>query len=66
MDGDHQVFNRKAFVAMAKHWYVKLKEVGHGVLTTEYVGDKSREDVIKWFGLDQPDVEWYKLRCEEE
>lgn len=51
---------------MAKHWYVKLKEVWHGVLTTEYVGDKSREDVIKWFGLDQPDVEWYKLRCEEE
>lgn len=51
---------------MAKHWYVELKEVGHGVLTTEYVGDKSREDVIKWFGLDQPDVEWYKLRCKEE
>ena len=52
---------------MAKHWYAEIKEVGNDdVLKPEYVGDKSREEVIKWFGLDQPDVEWYKLRCEEE
>ena len=53
-------------MTMAKHWYVELKEVGHDVLTTEYIGNKSREEVIKWFGLDQPDVVWYKLRCKED
>ena len=45
-----------------KVWKVRIKEVGtDNVLTPCLVGDFDRDYVIRWFGLDLPDVEWYEL-----
>ena len=30
-------------------------------ITSELHGPYNREDVIKHYGLDEPDVEWYKI-----
>lgn len=49
-----------------KTWKVTLKEVGGSVLHPSLTGDFDRDYVIKWFGLDQPDVEWYELELVEE
>ena len=52
-----------------KSYKVTVKEVGRmAPLTTEYVGSKDRQEVIEFFGLDKPDVEWYELEekpCQE-
>ena len=46
---------------------VTVKEVGHDhPITTSYTGDVTREFIIDFFGLKQPDVEWYKIRIREE
>ncbi len=45
-----------------RHWKIRLKErtAGH-ILTPEYIGYSDREEVIKFFGLENPDVEWYEI-----
>jgi hypothetical protein len=49
-----------------KVWRVRLKEVGSdSILEPSLYGDFDRDYVIRWFGLDQPDVEWYELTEEE-
>ena len=49
-----------------KVWKVRLKEVGNDhILEPSLVKDCDRNYVIKWFGLDQPDIEWYEITCEE-
>lgn len=46
---------------------VTVKEVGHDhPVTTSYTGDVTSEFIIDFFGLTQPDVEWYKIRIKEE
>lgn len=53
-----------------KNYKVTVKEVGRmAPLTTEYVGPKDRQEVIEFFGLNKPDVEWYELEekpCQEQ
>jgi hypothetical protein len=45
-----------------KHWKVEAKEkFSDNILKPELHGYYSREDVIKFFGLDQPDIEWYNI-----
>lgn len=55
------------------HWEAEIKERGRdGILKPSYsIPDAEKENYdrsffVKFWGLDQPDVEWYKLRCEEE
>lgn len=45
-----------------KTWVIEAQEkwCDHPIRTT-YTGCFSREDVIKFFGLDQPDIEWYNI-----
>ena len=45
-----------------RHWRVTIKEraMSHPI-TTELHGCYDRQEVIKHFGLDEPDVEWYKV-----
>ena len=52
---------------MAKTFNVQVKEKGKdGILTPSYTGDVDREFVINFFGLREPDVEWYKIEVKEE
>ena len=45
-----------------KHWKAEIKEVGNDhILTPELHGDFDREYCIKFWGLEEADVEWYKL-----
>lgn len=51
-----------------RHRYEEtVKEVGYDHhITTSFTGDLTREFIIDFFGLTQPDEEWYKIRTEEE
>jgi hypothetical protein len=43
-------------------WKVTIKEkLMNRPIETTYTGDVDYEFVKKWFGCDQPDVEWYKI-----
>ena len=45
-----------------KRWQVTIKEKGNdNLLTPKLFGYYEREDVIKWFGLNDPEIEWYKI-----
>ena len=45
-----------------KHWKAEIKERGNShILTTELHADVDRKYCIDFFGLNEPDVEWYKL-----
>lgn len=47
-----------------KKFIVTIKEVNNpNLLTPEYWGcdTTTRSDIIKHFGLDEPDVEWYRI-----
>lgn len=45
-----------------KRWKVTVKEVGKIIpITTEYHGVIDRDGVIKFFGLENDDVEWFKV-----
>lgn len=48
-----------------KVWKVKFKERGHGICVRTVTGDLSRQDIIKWYGLTDDEVEWYELTMEE-
>ena len=45
-----------------RHWKVTIKEVAmkHSI-TTELHGYYDEDDVMDFYGLEQPDVEWYKM-----
>lgn len=50
-----------------KKFIIRIKEKGNDhVITTSYTGDRTREYVIKFFGLEGPDVEWYEIEEAEE
>lgn len=45
-----------------KKWKVTIKEVlMDKPITTTYTGDVDYDFVKKFFGCDQPDVEWYNI-----
>lgn len=49
-----------------RHFKITVKErsTGH-IVTPEFIGYKTREQVIEFFGLREPDIEWYKIEeCE--
>lgn len=45
-----------------RHWKIRVKERGSDhILTPEYIGYSDREEMIDFFGLENPDVEWYEI-----
>lgn len=43
-------------------WKVRFQEVGRKKIgETKHTGPHGREEVIKLFGLDGPDIMWYEL-----
>lgn len=46
-----------------KQYVAEIKEVGNNsVLTSSHTGrEMTREELIAFWGLDEPDVEWYHL-----
>lgn len=47
-----------------KTWKATIKERGRNhLLTPTYIGNVDREFLINFWGLKEPDVEWYKLEC---
>ena len=47
---------------MSKHFKIITKEVGRDKpIETEFVGDVDRAYLIKFFGLREPDVEWFRI-----
>lgn len=48
-------------------WIVKYREVGSDrIRTTSHSGNKSKEEVIEWFGLNGKDIDWYEVLLSEE
>ena len=53
-----------------KTWKAKIKEKGNDhILTPEYSwfdsGEKTRQEIIEFCGLENDDVEWYELKLIE-
>ena len=45
-----------------RHWVCEIKEVGNPqTVKPELFGDYDEKDCVRWWGLKNPDVEWYKL-----
>lgn len=45
-----------------RKWKVEYKEVGRDkVFETSHWGNLSEEEVIEFFGLEGPDVTWYRV-----
>lgn len=45
-----------------RRWKVEAKEkYSDSILCPELHGYYDKDDVIKFFGLDQPDIEWYRI-----
>ena len=48
-------------------WIINYIEVGSTkVRTTTHSGNKSRNEVIEFFGLNENDIEWYEVLLSEE
>ena len=47
---------------MQKHFEITVKERGGAELHPSYVGDVDKAFLVKFFGLDEPDVESYEIR----
>ncbi len=58
---------RKGGKEMSKHYEITTKEVGREKpIKTSFIGDRDRKYIIDFFGLEQPDVEWYKIELKED
>lgn len=45
-----------------KHFKIRAKERPTGkIVTPEFIGYKTRDEVIAFFGLEEPDIEWYTI-----
>lgn len=45
-----------------KKWVVKYKEVGSDrIRTTSHSANKTEEEVINFFGLNESDIDWYEI-----
>lgn len=50
-----------------KHWEARIKErCNPHIVTPSYYGDVDREYLIKFWGLNEPDIEWYELKLVED
>lgn len=43
------------------HYKITVKETNGQVCHPEFRGNKTRREIIEFFGLEEPDVEWYKI-----
>ena len=44
------------------HYRIRAKEGTTGrIVTPEYIGSKTRAQVIEFFGLEEPDIEWFEI-----
>ncbi len=45
-----------------RHFKIRAKErtTGH-IVTPEFIGYKTRNEVIAFSGLEEPDIEWYTI-----
>lgn len=44
------------------YWIITIKEVNSDhTIETEYLGNIDRKGLIDFYGLEEPDVEWYKI-----
>ncbi len=51
---------------MRHHFKITIKEYGREKpIKTSFIGDRDRKYIIDFFGLEQPDVEWYKIELIE-
>lgn len=45
-----------------RHFKIRIREVGSDhIIETEYHGNLDRAGVIDFYGLKNPDVEWYQI-----
>lgn len=44
-----------------KSWRVRFREKGKSEQMTQHLGHLSKEEVIKFFGLDDDAIEWYDV-----
>lgn len=45
-----------------RKWKVEYIETGRkGTRSTTHTGNLSKEEVIEFFGLNEPDIEWYNV-----
>lgn len=45
-----------------RHFKIRAKERTTGqIVTPEFVGYKTCNEVIEFFGLEEPDIEWYEI-----
>ncbi|MCM1075957.1 MAG: hypothetical protein NC411_01190 [Bacteroides sp.] len=45
-----------------RHFIVQIREVGRShIIESEYKGEIDRKGIIEFYGLKQPDVEWYNI-----
>lgn len=45
-----------------KCWQVRFREKGKSEKLTKHLGYLSKEEVIKFFGLNNPEIEWYDIQ----
>ena len=45
-----------------KCWQVRFKEKGRSEQVTKHLGHLTEEEVIKFFGLKSPEIEWYDVQ----
>lgn len=45
-----------------KCWQIKFKEKGKSEQLTKHLGHLTEKEVIKFFGLEDPEVEWYNIQ----
>lgn len=46
-------------------WIVEFSENGKPMTTSLNKEDSTEQDVIDLFGLNEPDIDWYKIRKDE-
>lgn len=45
-----------------RHFKIRAKERTTGqIVTPEYIGFKTDTEIIEFFGLEEPDIEWYEI-----
>ena len=46
-----------------KYWQIRYREAGKSeIQTTKHLGHLTEAEVIKFFGLNDPDIEWYDIK----
>ena len=52
----------KRLTTMSRHFKIITKEVGRdNHIETEFIGDVDRAYLTEFFGLREPDVEWFRI-----